>query len=83
MAATDPARPPVDCHDCRHFRQAPYEAKRDACYHPEHMNAKQGAAYLDEQQVPGNHEAINLRGDCAEFEARPKPASLWTRLFAS
>ena len=75
-------RPRVDCRRCRHFRAAPYEAKRDGCYHPELMESKQGAAFLDAQQVPGDHERINAHGDCAHFEPRPAARRLWTRLFS-
>lgn len=71
-----------DCRNCLHFRSAPYEAKEDACYHPEHMGAKQSARFLDEQQVPGNHRKINLRGDCAEYEEKPKQAPWYKRWFS-
>jgi hypothetical protein len=70
------------CADCRHFRRAPYEARRDGCYHPDNMSGKQKDAFLDEQQVPGDHERINARGDCAQFEARSARPSLLVRLFS-
>jgi hypothetical protein len=36
---------------------------------------KQSDGFLLEQQVPGDHEKINLRGDCPKYEALPPPAS--------
>jgi len=74
--------PNVDCHECVHFRRAPYEARKEGCYLPKNMVAKQKDAYLDEQQLPGDHEKINLRGDCPDFEARPAKPSILRRLFA-
>ena len=74
-------RDPVRCVDCVHFRSAPYEAGREGCYLPANMSSKQTAAYLDEQQIPGDHWKINIRGDCADFEPRPERAPLWQRLF--
>ena len=72
----------VDCRDCRHFRRAPYEAHITGCYHPEHMQAKQKDAFLKQQELPGDHRKINLRGDCATFEAKLPAPSIWRRLFA-
>ena len=72
----------VDCKDCVHFRKAPYEARLDGCYFPKNMPSKQGARYLDEQQEAGNHEKINLRGDCPDFEAQERPISIWRRLLS-
>lgn len=72
--------PPVRCEDCVHFRRAPYEAPRTGCYHPDNMKVKQKEAFLDQQQQPGDHEKINLRGDCAQFEARPVALPFWKRL---
>ncbi len=60
----------VRCKDCRHFLQAPYEARVDGCYLEKNMASKQDAAYLDEQQTPGDHRELNRRGDCPDFEAR-------------
>jgi hypothetical protein len=73
----------VHCERCRHFRAAPYEARLPGCYLPDNMASKQSARYLDEQQLPGDHEVINRKGDCKDFEARPAKAPLWKRLFAS
>ncbi len=70
----------VDCKDCRYFRQAPYEAPRTGCWHPDHMEVAQKEPYLDQQQQPGDHRRINARGDCASFEARPPKPSFWKRL---
>jgi len=39
--------------------------------------------YLAEQRVPGDHEKLNLRGDCAKFEARLARGSLLQRVLAS
>jgi hypothetical protein len=73
---------PADCRRCRHFRRAPYEAKFEGCYLEKNMVSKQKQACLDEQQLPGNHEKINLRGDCPDFVARAPRLSLWRRMFA-
>ncbi len=73
----------VDCRRCAHFRSAPYEARIAGCYLPKNMASKQSARFLDEQQIPGDHEKINLRGDCPDFEARPVRGSFWRRLFSA
>lgn len=70
----------VECEQCIHFRRAPYQALRTGCYHPDLMVAKQKAAYLDEQQIPGDHTVLNRNGDCSYFEAPPEKPSLWKRL---
>jgi hypothetical protein len=72
----------VRCEDCRWLRSAPWQAKKTGCYHPELMPGKQKDHVLDEQQVAGDHVAINRRGDCARHEARPRRASLWQRLWS-
>jgi hypothetical protein len=72
----------VECRDCRHFRAAPFQAPRTGCYHPDNMQAKQKDLFLKEQELPGDHRKINLRGDCATFEVRPAKPSLWKRLAA-
>ncbi len=72
----------ADCRTCIHFRSAPYEARIEGCYLEKNMVSKQKAAYLDEQQLPGKHEKINLRGDCPDHEVEPKKLSFWERLFA-
>jgi hypothetical protein len=72
----------VECKDCRHFRTAPYEAPRTGCWFPEFMQQKQKDAFLKEQEIPGNHEVINLRGDCAKFEQRAPKRSFWKRMMA-
>lgn len=69
----------VDCKDCIHFRTAPYQAPITGCWHPDNMKATQKEAFLDQQQQPGDHRRINLRGDCAQFEPEPAPPSLWKR----
>jgi hypothetical protein len=73
----------VECKDCRHFRRYPGDTpwkRKTGCYHPELMEQKQNDAFLKEQEVPGNHEKINLRGDCAKFEALAKRPSLVRRI---
>jgi len=70
------------CADCRHFRKAPYQAKHEGCYHPDNMVGKQKDDYLDEQQLPGDHERINARGDCAQFEPLASQPSLLRRIFS-
>jgi hypothetical protein len=72
-----------NCADCKHFRRAPDEVKRDGCYHPELMRASQKDAYLDEQQIPGDHKKLNLRGDCKKFEARERPPAWWRLLLSA
>jgi hypothetical protein len=72
----------VDCADCRHFKRAPYEAPYTGCYHPELMVAKQKDMFLKQQELPGDHRKINLRGDCAKFEQRAKKRPFWRRLLA-
>ncbi|MCB9914764.1 MAG: hypothetical protein H6828_06385 [Planctomycetes bacterium] len=69
-----------DCQTCLHFKRAPYEAPRTGCYHPDLMVSKQKDPVLDQQQLPGDHRALNLHGDCTKYEARPAQAPLWKRL---
>jgi hypothetical protein len=74
-----PARK-VECRNCRHFREYPFGEgtpwkRKTGCYHPDLMVQKQSDGFLLEQQVPGDHEKINLRGDCPKYEALPPPAS--------
>lgn len=71
----------VDCKDCRHFREAPYAAPVTGCWHPDNMKVTQKDAFLDEQQRPGDHKKINLRGDCQQFELRERRPTLLQRLF--
>jgi hypothetical protein len=66
----------VDCKDCVWFREAPYRALKTGCYYPDNMPVRQKVAYLDEQQQPGDHRKINAKGDCKDFEAKPKRPSL-------
>ncbi|MDA1263693.1 MAG: hypothetical protein O2816_01280 [Planctomycetota bacterium] len=71
----------VNCNDCIHFRKAPYQAPRTGCWHPDSMKVTQKEAFLDEQQQPGNHRKINLRGDCGLFEQGAAKLSFLKRLF--
>ena len=73
----------VHCSDCTHFRAAPHQSRISGCFKDTNMTNRQKEACLDEQQIPGDHEKLNLRGDCSEFEAKPVKASLWKRLLAS
>ncbi len=73
----------VSCSTCVHFRSAPYQARIEGCYLEKNMPGRQKDAFLDEQQIPGDHEKINLRGDCPDHQVRPARASLWKRLLAS
>lgn len=71
----------VRCQDCRHFREYPYAEsvykRKTGCYHPDNMEQVQDDFFLKEQEIPGDHERINLFGDCAQFEARePRPGFL-------
>lgn len=75
----------VACADCVHFRRYPYGdgttwKRKTGCYHPDLMEQKQSDVFLEEQQVPGDHEKLNLRGDCEKFEARPAQASWLQRV---
>ena len=72
----------VHCRDCRHFREAPYDAPRTGCYFPDFMPQKQKDNFLKEQEIPGDHRKINLRGDCPKFAARPRKRSFWQRMLA-
>lgn len=80
-------RPPTDmvrveCKNCAHFRVAPDEAPVTGCWHPQHMKQRQTDAFLKQQELPGDHTKINLRGDCAQYERQPKKPSFWQRLKA-
>jgi hypothetical protein len=70
------------CRNCRHFRSAPYEARFEGCYLEKNMVSKQKQLCLDEQQLPGDHRKINLRGDCPDYSALERKSSLWRRLWA-
>jgi len=72
----------VECSECRYSRSAPYEARIAGCYKESNMPGRQKEAFLDEQQIPGDHERINLRGDCPDYEPIPKKPSIWKRLLA-
>jgi len=69
----------VDCNECCHFKSAPYEARIDGCFHADHMKVVQKDAYLNEQETPGDHRAINRRGDCASFEGKAEARSFLSR----
>jgi hypothetical protein len=71
----------VSCEQCLWLRVAPWQTKQTGCYHPENMPGKQKERTLDEQQIPGDARVINRRGDCPRYEAKPKPPSLWERLW--
>lgn len=76
----------VACSRCVHFREYPFGdgtvwKRKTGCYHPDLMVQKQSDGFLKEQQVPGDHEKINVRGDCAKYEALPPEPSLLQRFF--
>ena len=70
----------VSCTDCKHYREAPYDAPITGCWHPDNMTVSQKEAFLDQQQQPGNHRKINLRGNCEQFEAKAAKPSFLQRL---
>jgi len=72
----------VRCQDCTWYKEAPYAAPLTGCWHPENMRTSQKEAFLKQQEQPGDHEKINLRGDCARYEARPRRGSLWRRILS-
>jgi hypothetical protein len=75
----------VECKDCRYFRAYPGDTvwkRRTGCYHPDLMEQKQADPFLKAQEVPGNHEKLNLRGDCAKFAAAPRRRSVLSRLIS-
>jgi len=75
-------RKKVECRDCRHFLSAPYDAPRTGCWHPDNLQQRQKDAFLKEQEIPGDHRKINLRGDCAQHELREPRRSFWKRMLA-
>ncbi len=82
-----PARK-VECRNCVHFREYPYGdgtvwKRKTGCYHPELMVQKQSDGFLKEQQVPGDHEKLNLRGDCAKYEPQAPEPTLLQRFFTA
>ncbi|MCC7012098.1 MAG: hypothetical protein IT454_06035 [Planctomycetes bacterium] len=73
----------VDCKDCIHFRRLAGDTvwkRRTGCYHPENMEQKLTERVHLAQEIPGNHEQLNLRGDCAVFSARPRRGSVLSRM---
>ncbi|MCZ6596823.1 MAG: hypothetical protein O7B99_04220 [Planctomycetota bacterium] len=73
---------PVYCKTCVHFRSTPFEARKAGCYLPKNMPGRQKDAYLDEQQIPGDHERINRKNDCPDHQAREAKRSFLSRLFS-
>lgn len=78
----------VECRTCVHFREYPFGdgtvwKRKTGCYHPDLMVQKQADLFLIEQQVPGDHEQLNLRGDCPKHEPRPPRPTLLQRFFTS
>ena len=70
----------VSCNNCKHFRAAPYDVPLTGCWHPDNMLVSQKDAYLDQQQQPGNHTRLNLRGKCEQYEAKPARLTFMQRL---
>ena len=76
----------VECNDCSHFRRLPGGTvwkRRTGCYHPDLMEQKQSDPVHQAQEIPGNHEKLNVRGDCAKFSARPRRGSLLSRMITA
>jgi hypothetical protein len=75
----------VECENCVHFRRRPGDTpwkRTTGCYHPELMEQRLSDSFLRAQDIPGNHEKLNLRGDCAKFEPRPARPPLARRIVA-
>jgi hypothetical protein len=72
----------VECRTCVHFREAPWDAPYTGCWHPNHMRQRQTDRFLKQQELPGDHTKINLRGDCPVHEPRPKKPSFLRRMLA-
>ena len=70
----------ANCDACDHFKSAPYEARIDGCFHPDHMKVSQKDRFLNEQETPGAHRAINRRGDCEQFEPKEQERSFLSRI---
>lgn len=76
----------VDCNDCLFFKRFPGDTvwkRRTGCYHPENMEQKLSERVHQAQEVPGDHEKLNVRGDCPVFAARPRRGSLISRLITA
>ncbi len=76
----------VDCKDCKWFRSVPGDTvwkRRTGCYHPEHMDQKLSERVHQAQEIPGDHEKLNVRGDCAKFESAPRRGSLLSRMLTA
>lgn len=76
----------VDCKDCKWFRSVPGDTvwkRRTGCYHPEHMDQKLSERVHQAQEIPGDHEKLNVRGDCAQFESAPRRGSLLSRMLTA
>jgi len=76
----------VECQHCVHFRKLPGDTvwkRRTGCYHPQNMEQTQSDFALKAQEIPGDHEKLNLRGDCPLYEARRRRGSLLSRLLAA
>ena len=71
-----------DCKNCLHFKEAPYGAAHTGCWHPDNLRVSQKEAFLDQQQLPGDHKARNFSGQCTLFEGRPSGKSLWQRIMS-
>lgn len=76
----------VDCKDCKWFRSLPGDTvwkRRTGCYHPENMEQKLSDPVHQAQEIPGDHEKLNVRGDCARFEGAPRKGSLISRMLTA
>jgi hypothetical protein len=76
----------VECKHCKWFRALPGDTvwkRRTGCYHPQNMEQKLADRVLQAQEIPGDHEKLNLNRDCALFEAAPRRGSMITRLLSA
>jgi len=78
----------VACRECVHLHEYPYGPgttwkRKTGCYQPDLMEQKQKDGFLAEQQIPGDHAKINLRGDCEKFEPRSPRGSFLQRLLTA
>ncbi|MBM3990606.1 MAG: hypothetical protein FJ298_06295 [Planctomycetes bacterium] len=76
----------VDCKDCQWFRSFPGDTvwkRRTGCYQPQHMDQKLAERVHQAQEIPGDHEKLNVRRDCGRFEALPRKGSLISRMLSA
>jgi hypothetical protein len=47
------------------------------------MDQKLSERVHQAQEIPGDHEKLNVRGDCAKFESAPRRGSLLSRMLVA